>query len=147
MYITIGDLRSTTLGNTLQPSAIMMAIKLEPDDAHVYSNRGAAKADLGQYSAAVSDYDKAIQLKPILLMHISIVELQRANLVNTSQPSAITIRQYNLNPMLPMPTTIGDLRSTTLGNTLQPSAIMTRRYNLNPIMPMHISVEELRRLC
>ena len=35
-----------------------------PISAETYFARGNAKADLGQYEAAISDYDKAIQLKP-----------------------------------------------------------------------------------
>ena len=43
------------------------AIQLKPNYADAYIiNRGAAKADLGQYVAAISDCDKAIQLEPDL---------------------------------------------------------------------------------
>ena len=45
-------------------SAYGEAIRLKPDFAEAYSNRGSAKADLGQYEAAVADYDEAIRLKP-----------------------------------------------------------------------------------
>ena len=41
-----------------------IAIRLEPDAADVYLNRGAAKDSLGQHLAAISDYDTAIRLKP-----------------------------------------------------------------------------------
>ena len=40
------------------------AIKLKPDDALAYNNRGAAYAELGQYQRAIEDYNKAIRLKP-----------------------------------------------------------------------------------
>jgi tetratricopeptide (TPR) repeat protein len=40
------------------------AIKLNPDDAEAYNNRGAAYADLNQYEQAIEDYDKAIKLNP-----------------------------------------------------------------------------------
>ncbi|MGD0277455.1 MAG: tetratricopeptide repeat protein [Syntrophales bacterium] len=42
------------------------AIRLKPDYAEAYSNRGWAYANLGQYDRAVEDYNKAIQLKPDL---------------------------------------------------------------------------------
>ena len=42
------------------------AIRLKPDYAEAYINRGNAKQKLEQYDAAVADYDKAIRLKPDL---------------------------------------------------------------------------------
>ena len=42
------------------------AIRLEPDYALAYYNRGVAKRKLGQLNAAIADYDTAIQLKPDL---------------------------------------------------------------------------------
>ncbi len=40
------------------------AIRLKPDYAIAYNNRGAVKYHLGQHSAAIADYDTAIRLKP-----------------------------------------------------------------------------------
>jgi len=40
------------------------AIKLEPDSANTFNNRGVAYADLGQYARAIEDYSQAIRLKP-----------------------------------------------------------------------------------
>ena len=40
------------------------AIRLKPDDADAYLNRGVAKAELGRHDAAIADYDEAIRLKP-----------------------------------------------------------------------------------
>ena len=40
------------------------AIRLKPDYAIAYNNRGAARSDLGQHFAAIIDYDTAIRLKP-----------------------------------------------------------------------------------
>ena len=40
------------------------AIRLKPDDAIAYNNRGVAKGDLGQHLAAIADYDSAIRLNP-----------------------------------------------------------------------------------
>ena len=39
------------------------AIRLKPDDATAYYNRGNAKAALKQYKAVIADYDQAIRLK------------------------------------------------------------------------------------
>ncbi len=40
------------------------AIRLKPDMAEAYNNRGVAKNDLGQHEAAFTDLDEAIRLKP-----------------------------------------------------------------------------------
>jgi len=40
------------------------AIKLLPDDAKAYSDRGNAYNKLGQHQRAIKDYNKAILLKP-----------------------------------------------------------------------------------
>ena len=40
------------------------AIRLKPNDAGAYLNRGIAKQKQGQYEAAIADYDEAIRLKP-----------------------------------------------------------------------------------
>ena len=40
------------------------AIRLNPDYADVYNNRGLAKSDLGQHFAAIADYDIVIRLNP-----------------------------------------------------------------------------------
>ena len=39
-------------------------IRLKPDYAYAYHNRGVAKKLLGRYQAAIADYDTAIRLKP-----------------------------------------------------------------------------------
>ena len=40
------------------------AIRLNPDDAKAYYNRGFAKSELEKYFEAISDYDQAIRLDP-----------------------------------------------------------------------------------
>ena len=40
------------------------AIELDPEDAWVYSNRGDAYTDKGEFHAAIQDYNKAIELDP-----------------------------------------------------------------------------------
>jgi tetratricopeptide (TPR) repeat protein len=40
------------------------AIKLQPNDAEIYYNRGVAYDNLGQYQSAIKDYNQAIQLRP-----------------------------------------------------------------------------------
>ena len=45
-------------------SAYDKALRLKPDFAAAYNNRGNAKNALKQYEAAIADYDQAIRLKP-----------------------------------------------------------------------------------
>ena len=40
------------------------AIKIKPDYAYAYNNRGSAKDDLGDYQGAIADYNQAINIKP-----------------------------------------------------------------------------------
>jgi tetratricopeptide (TPR) repeat protein len=40
------------------------ALRLNPNIADAYNNRGVAKKHLGRFTEAIADYDKAIQLKP-----------------------------------------------------------------------------------
>ena len=47
-------------------SAYDEAIRLKPDYAEVYNNRGNAKGALGRHDAAIADFDQAIRLKPDL---------------------------------------------------------------------------------
>ena len=45
-------------------SAYDRAIRLKPDYAEAYNNRGVEKASLGRQDAALADYDEALRLKP-----------------------------------------------------------------------------------
>ena len=47
-------------------SAYDKAIRLKPDLAEAYTNRGSAKHALGRYEDAIADHDEAIRLKPDL---------------------------------------------------------------------------------
>ena len=42
------------------------ALRLKPDLAEAYNNRGAVKDELGRHDDALADYDEAIRLKPDL---------------------------------------------------------------------------------
>ena len=42
------------------------AIKIKPNDAKAYYNRGVTKGKLGQRFAAIADYDTAIKINPDL---------------------------------------------------------------------------------
>ena len=65
MHTTIADLRRCDLGQHFAAIADYdIAIRLNPDDADAYYNRGVAKGKLGQHFAAIADYDIAIRLNP-----------------------------------------------------------------------------------
>ena len=63
-WFSIGYLREE--GDDLEAviDAYTTAIQMNPDLAAAYTNRGAAKARLSQYAAAVADFDQAIRLEP-----------------------------------------------------------------------------------
>jgi len=52
----------TDLGKVME--YLNEAIRLNPNYADAYGDRGAAYADLGQYQLAIEDYNKAIRLQP-----------------------------------------------------------------------------------
>ena len=45
-------------------SAYNKTLRLKPDDADAYNNRGVAKVHLGRHDDAIADYNEAIRLKP-----------------------------------------------------------------------------------
>ena len=45
-------------------SAYDMVLRLKPDFAEAYYNRGTAKTFIAEYAAAIADFDEAIRLKP-----------------------------------------------------------------------------------
>ena len=48
-------------------SAYDMVLRLKPDFAETYYNRGTAKTFIAEYAAAIADFDEAIRLKPELV--------------------------------------------------------------------------------
>ena len=67
------------------------AIRLKPDLADAYFNRGIAKDKLGQHNAAIKDYDTAIQIKPDLAQDY----LNRGNVKAESGQYATAIKDFN----------------------------------------------------
>ena len=72
-WFSVGYLfREESLKTTEKPnaqevlSAYDKAIRLKPDYAEAYDNRGITKSRLGQYEAAIADHSEAIRLKPNL---------------------------------------------------------------------------------
>ena len=65
-WFSVGYLSQEHKTNALETAidAYDRAIRLKPDYAETYNNRGNAKNDLGRHDAAIADYDRAIRLKP-----------------------------------------------------------------------------------
>ena len=53
-----------TKGSTTAPSRLRRAIRIKPDYADAYHNRGGAYADKGEYDRAIADFTTAIRIKP-----------------------------------------------------------------------------------
>ena len=63
-FFSIGCLLSEGGKSEKALSAYDTAIRLQPDYAEVYNNRGNIKSGLGSHDAALDDYDEAIRLNP-----------------------------------------------------------------------------------
>ena len=62
---TIEAMRRTQIGQHFEAiSDYDTVIRLNPDDADAYNNRGVVKDNLGHPEAAIPDYDAAIHLNP-----------------------------------------------------------------------------------
>ena len=64
LFQICGVEESEELKNKKAILAYDQVIRLKPDDAKAYNNRGIVKRALGLHEAALADYDQAIRLKP-----------------------------------------------------------------------------------
>ena len=63
-WLSVGYLFSLQEKHEDAIAAYDEAVRLKPNDALAYNNRGVAKNSLGRHEAAIADYNQAIQLKP-----------------------------------------------------------------------------------
>ena len=63
-FFSIGNILSAGGWIREAVSAYDMVIRLKPDYAEVYYNRGTAKTLIGEYETAIADFDEAIRLNP-----------------------------------------------------------------------------------
>ncbi|MXY27687.1 tetratricopeptide repeat protein [Candidatus Poribacteria bacterium] len=63
-FFCIGGLFSEVRSHKKAISAYDMTLRLNPNFAEAYYNRGTAKTSVAQYEAAIADFDEAIRLKP-----------------------------------------------------------------------------------
>ena len=64
VVLTIKEIKQVTMSKRLLD--FNKAIKIKPDYAEAYYNRGFVYAGRGEYKQAIADFDKAIALKPDL---------------------------------------------------------------------------------
>ena len=76
-------------------SAYNEAIRLKPDYALAYNNRGNAKMDLGDLEGARADYNEAIRLKPDLAEAYDSRGLLKKTLGEMEGAMQITMRQFD----------------------------------------------------
>ena len=122
------------------------AIRLNPDYAYAYNNRGLATSPpsspsipqsrsceegLGQHFAAIADYDIAIRLNPDHAYAYYNRGVAKRASVNTSPPSQIMISPSASILMMPMHTTIAELRKG-LGQHFAAIADFDIAIRLNP---------------
>ena len=63
-FFSIGNILSDGGWIREAVSAYDMVLRLKPDFAEAYYNRGTAKTFIAEYEAAIADFDEAIRLKP-----------------------------------------------------------------------------------
>ena len=66
-FFSIGNILSEGGWIREAVSAYDMVLRLKPDFAEAYYNRGTAKTFIAEYEAAIADFDEAIRLKPEFL--------------------------------------------------------------------------------
>ena len=89
------------------------AIRLKPDYALAYNNRGNARRDKGDLEGAMQDYSEAIRLKPDLRRPTITGELRAAPKAIWMGRSGITTRPSGSSRIMRMPTTTGAMRAET----------------------------------
>jgi tetratricopeptide (TPR) repeat protein len=100
---------------------------------------------LGQHAAAITDYDKAIQLKPNYAYAYSNRGLAKVSLGQHAAAITDYDKAIQLKPDVVETYNNRGMRSETLDNTLPLLLILTKHFDSNPIMLMPIAIADLRR--
>jgi hypothetical protein len=124
------------------------AIRVKPDYADAFNNRGIARSDKGDLEGALHDYNEVIRLKPDhanAFNNRGIARRDKGDLEAGSDSKMshhlearcrITTRPSASNPTMPMPSTTGALRGATKATWRARCTITTRPSASNPTMPM-----------
>ena len=86
------------------------SIRLKPDYAAAYNNRGVAKNDLGRHEDAITDHDEAIRLKPDLAGAYSNRGIALSNLGRYEDAITDFDEAIRREPDLAEPTATGEMR-------------------------------------
>jgi len=112
------------------------AIRLMPDYAEAYNNRGVARRAKDDFDGALTDYAEAIRLDPDdgdYYYNRGIARRGKGDLDGALQDYTETIR---LKPdYMPPPTTPGALHVAVKATSMAPCRITLRRFASSPIMP------------
>ena len=122
-----------------------IAIRLEPDAADAYYNRGVAKVNLTTH-AAIADYDIAIRLKPDFVQAYNNRGLAKADLGQYSAAIADYDTAIRLKPDTAEAYLNRGLAKVKLGQYIAAITILTSQYASNLMMPRHTSIEALQIL-
>jgi len=109
------------------------AIKLKPDDAKAYNNRGLAYDEKGLYDQAIADYTEAIKLKQDVAVAYNNRGLAYSGTMLYDQAVADYTKAIELKPD-DAPTGTAASRMMRRGSTIRPSPIIPRRSSSSWIM-------------
>jgi tetratricopeptide (TPR) repeat protein len=96
------------------------AIRLKPDFAEAYNNRGFARAAKGDLDGALKDYAEAIRLKPDFADAYNNGALRATTKATSMARWRIMPRRSGSSPILPTPTTTGAIRGAIRATSMAP---------------------------
>ena len=108
------------------------AIRIKPDYAEAYRNRGVAYAEKGEYDRAIADYTEAIRLKPDYAEAYYNRGIAYARKASTTKPSPTTRKPSGSSRTMPRRTPIVALAYGAKGEYDRAIADCTEAIRLKP---------------
>ena len=102
-YLSIAVLESERGRHSEAIDMYDQAIKLKPDMAGAYFNRGTAKNEIGQFEAAIEDFSEAIRIAPFLASAFSNRGFSKSSLGRFEEAISDYDRAIELAPDLSIP--------------------------------------------